>query len=191
MTGSGKTTFALRYLLNAPAAAYFIFDDLGRAATRLRIRPARTAREVEQALASRWVVFNPHTMFPGETKQAFRWFCSWIAHVAQRGPGRKLVMVDEVWQWQTPSGLSGEFARLVQAGREDGVELVLCTQLPHKLHAAVVGQAAEVVAFRLDERLALAKLAELGFRPAEVANLPLWHWIARNRLTGREIQGQT
>src|SRR4051812_40765518 len=100
MTGSGKSTFAYRYLLNAPAACRFLFDDLGRAATRLGARPCFTANELEAALATRWVIFNPHRMFEGNPKQAFLFFCDWVLNVSKRGPGKKLVLVDEIWQWQ-------------------------------------------------------------------------------------------
>ena len=62
MTGSGKTTFALRYLLNVSAACRFVFDDLGQVAARLRIPHASTSAELEAALSMRWVVFNPHLM---------------------------------------------------------------------------------------------------------------------------------
>ena len=86
MTGSGKTTFALRYLLNVPAACRFVFDDLGQVAARLGLRQAGTAAGLEAALASRWVVFNPHRMFPGQVVEAFAFFCQWaFAQLAQHG----------------------------------------------------------------------------------------------------------
>jgi hypothetical protein len=187
MTGSGKTTFALRYLLNAPVACRFIFDDLGRAATRLRIRPAFTARECEEALATRWVVFNPHRMFPGDTKNAFRWFCQWVFDCARRGGGKKLLLVDEVWQWQTNQEMPRELALCVQTGREEALELVCCTQLPHKVNASITGQSTELVCFRLGEPLALARVRELGADPGAVQALPLGAFMAWNRLTGGKI----
>jgi len=190
MTGSGKTTFALRYLLNAPAACRFIFDDLGRAATRLRIRPACTALEIEQALATRWVVFNPHRMFPGDTKNAFRWFCRWVYDASRRGPGKKLLLVDEVWQWQDNMQLPRELALCAQTGREENLELVCATQLPHKVNAAITGQSTELVAFRVCEPLALARVAELGADRAEVSGLPLGSFVSWNRLSGGKLAGK-
>jgi len=190
MTGSGKTTFSLRYLRACPAAARFIFDDLGRAATRLGIRPACTAREVELALHTRWVVFNPHRMFPGDTAAAFRWFCQWAYDASRRGPGKKLFLVDEVWQWCSPNSIPREFALVAQTGREEHLELVTCTQLPHKLHASITGQSTELVCFRLQEPLALARVRELGGYPEEVRQLRLGEFVSYNRLSGHRLRGR-
>lgn len=190
MTGSGKSTFAYRYLLNAPAACRFIFDDLGRAATRLGIAPVFTAAECEAALASQWVIFNPHRMFPGDTKAAFRWFCSWVYDCAQRGPGKKLLLVDEVWQWQNNLEIPRELALAVQTGREENLELVSATQLPHKINASITGQSTELVCFRLGEPLALARVRDLGANVEEVSALPLGQWVSYNRLTGGKMAGK-
>jgi len=190
MTGSGKSTFAFRYLLNAPVAARFIFDDLGRAASRLRIRPAFTANECESALATRWIVFNPHRAFPGDMKNAFRWFCQWTFDACRRGPGKKLLLVDEVWQWQNNMELPRELALCVQTGREEGLELICCTQLPHKVNAAITGQSTELVCFRLTEPLALARVRELGADSDEISKLPLGQFVSYNRLSGGIIRGK-
>jgi hypothetical protein len=190
MTGSGKTTFALRYLLNAPVACRFIFDDLGRAATRLRISPAYTAAELENALATRWVVFNPHRMFPGDTKSAFRFFCQWSYDASRRGPGKKLLHVDEVWQWQDNNQLPRELALVAQTGREEHLELVCATQLPHKVNASITGQSTELVCFRLQEPLALARVGELGGDRGAVSALPMGSFVSYNRLSGGNLAGK-
>lgn len=190
MTGSGKSTFALRYLLNAPAACRFIFDDMGRAATRLGIRPVYTANEVEDALSTRWVVFNPHRMFPGDTKSAFRWFCQWVYDASRRGPGKKLLHVDEIWQWQDNNQLPRELALAVQTGREENLELVCATQLPHKVNASITGQSTELVCFRLSEPLALARVGELGADRDAVAALPMGSFVSWNRLSSAKLAGK-
>ena len=87
MTGSGKTTFALRYLLNVPAACRFVF------------------------------------------------------------------------------------------------ELVTATQLPHKVNGSITGQATELVCFRLDERLALDTVEDLGADRAAVQALPLGSFVSWNRIS--------
>lgn len=193
MTGSGKTTFALRYLQHAPAACRFIFDDLGRAATRLGITPAYTAKECEAALSSRWVVFNPSRAFPGDYASAFRWFCHWCYLVSCRAPGKKFVHIDEVWQWQTNQGIPKELAMIAQTGREEHMELVLCTQMPHKVHASVTGQSTELVVFRLQEPLAVARAVELSsgkLTRERIETLPPGEWLAINRQTGGQLSGR-
>lgn len=190
MTGSGKSTFAFRYLLNAPAACRFIFDDLGRAASRLGIRPVYTAAEVEAALSTRWVVFNPHRMFPGDTKSAFRWFCQWTYDASRRGSGKKFLLVDEVWQWQDGLQMPRELSLVVQTGREENLELVCATQLPHKVNAAITGQSTEMVCFRLDEEKALTRIAELRGERDVIQNLPLGSFVSYNRITGAKLAGK-
>ena len=116
MTGSGKTTFALRYLLNVQAACRFVFDDLGQVSSRLKIPHASTAAEVEAALATRWVVFNPHRMFPGQVDAAFRWFCHWSFEASRRGPGKKVILLDEIWRFCSPQSIPRKLATLSQMG---------------------------------------------------------------------------
>lgn len=191
MTGSGKSTFAYRYLLNANCACRFIFDDLGRAAVRLKMRPAVTAQELEDALPSRWVIFNPHRMFPGDTRNAFRFFCKWVYDVSRRGPGKKLVLIDEVWQWQTAHQIPPELALCAQTGREENLELVLATQLPHRINASITGQSTELICFRLAERLALDCVSgDLGADRAAVEALPLGSFISWNRLAPGKLTGK-
>src|SRR6185436_659857 len=76
MTGSGKTTFELAFLLNAKPACRFIFDDLYRIAPRLKLSPCYTPAQLESALPSRWALFNPSRSFV-DLKAGFRWFCRW------------------------------------------------------------------------------------------------------------------
>ena len=78
-------------------------------------------------------------MFPGQTKQAFRWFCAWVYDVARRGPGKKFFHVDELWQWCTDEALPKELALVANTGREEHIELVTCTQHPHLVNEAITG----------------------------------------------------
>jgi hypothetical protein len=190
MTGSGKTTFALRYLLNVQAACRFIFDDQGQVSARLKLPHASTAAELEAALASRWVLFNPHRMFPGNVDGAFRFFCDWSYQASRRGPGKKVLLVDEVWRFQAPTSIPRELAVVAQMGRAENLELFTATQLPHKLHASILGGCTELVCFRLDEALALDKVQELGGRPEAVQALPLGSFIAWNRLSRASLSGK-
>jgi hypothetical protein len=190
MIGSGKTTFGLLALQNEAACCRFIFDDLGQASARLRRPHASTSAELEASLATQWSLFNPHRMFPGDLDGAFRFHCEWVFNCACRCPGRKVLMVDEAWRFQTPQGIPRELAMCTQAGRSEGLELMLLTQLPHKLHASVTGQATEIICFKLQEHLALDRVSELDIDPERVRTLNLGQYIARNRLTGRELTGR-
>ncbi len=190
MTGSGKTTFALRYLLNVSAACRFVFDDLGQVAARLRIPHASTSAELEAALSMRWVVFNPHLMFPGDQAAAFQFFCQWVFDASRRGPGKKIVLIDEVWKFCSPNGIPKELAQLAQMGRAENLELMTATQLPHKVHASITGQCTELVCFRVDEPLALNRVQECGGVADEVKSLPLGSFLSWNRLSGGRLAGK-
>jgi hypothetical protein len=190
MTGSGKTTFALRYLANVACACRFVFDDLGQVSARLKLDHASTATELEAALATRWVIFNPHRMFPGDAAAAFRFFCDWSFNAARRGPGKKVFLADEVWRWCSPQAIPRELAALAQMGRAENLELMTATQLPHKVNASITGQSTDLVCFRLDEPLGLSRVRELGGDPESAKTLPLGSWVSWNRLSGGKLAGR-
>ena len=112
------------------------------------------------------------------------------SHSMRRGVGKKLFLVDEVWQWQNNHEIPRELALCVQTGREENLELVTATQLPHKVNASVTGQCTELVCFRLGEPLALSRIKELGANPDEVRELPLGSYVAINRMTNGMLRGK-
>jgi hypothetical protein len=79
---------------------------------------------------------------------------------------------------------------VVQIGREENLELVCCTQLPHKVNASITGQSTELVCFRLGEPLALNRVKELGASATKIERLPLGKWISWNRLSGAKLAGK-
>jgi len=190
--GTGKTTFVLLYLLNAPGVACrFIFDDSGQAATRLKLKPCGTARQCEEALPSGWVCFNPHVMFPGaKLPDAFRWFCQWVMHASARGPGRKILFVDELWQWCDARTIPEELETIVRTGRVENLELVSCTHRPREYHVTVRSQATEFVAFNICEPAELVAIRPYWSGVDEAAALPRGEFIAVNRDTGGTLRGR-
>jgi hypothetical protein len=76
----------------------------------------------------------------------------------------------------------------VQTGREENLELVCATQLPHKVNASITGQSTELVCFRLCEPLALNRVKELGGDVSAVSALPLGQFVSYNRLSGGTIE---
>lgn len=196
MTGSGKTTLVIRYLLNSPAACYFIFDDLNRMWPRLKVQPCYTHKQLEASLPTRWSAYNPLRMFPGDTKAALRWWLKWVFHCASRGPGKKMVVIPEVWRHCNPDTIPTELALLAQAGRELHVELIVDTQRPEMLNDSLVGAATEWVCFRQASAAAL-RATEIALRttgnvydPAALRALPLGSFIGFNRLSGGTLAGR-
>src|SRR5207247_9739440 len=125
----------------------FFVDDGGRFSRRLLVTPAYTARQLEEALPTRWVIFNPFKLFPADYAAGFAWFCQWVYNCAGRGPGLKVLVVDELWQWADSRAIPRTLRLCTQAGRERGVQLLTGTQEPHRGNSSIVGQAAELVCF--------------------------------------------
>jgi hypothetical protein len=190
MTGSGKTTFGIRYLLNANPVCRFIFDDTGQMAARLRRPHASTANELEAALATRWVIYNPHRMFPGDTKRAFLFFCDWAFKVSMRGRGHKIFFADEIWRWQDRDAIPMELAKISQMGRVENLELVTLTQRPQKVNDSITGSATELVCFKLTESVQLRKISELGADAAAVSQLPLGKYFSHDCVHGGFVTGR-
>lgn len=190
MTGSGKTTFTIAYLLNVVCACRFLFDDGGRFSRRLGITPCYTAAQVEEALPGRWILFNPARMFPDDYAAGFAWFCQWVFNCAGRGPGLKVLCVDELWQWADSRQIPRTLRLCTQAGRERGIQLLTATQEPQKVNSSIIGQTAELVCFKLQEPKAWECIEALGARAQEIAALPLGSFVAYNRLSGARLKGR-
>lgn len=200
MTGSGKTTFVNRYLLNDDSAACrFLYDDLNRMWPRLRLRCAYSQADLEASLALRWSAFNPLRMlahFKGDPKLAFRWWCRWVFSAASRGPGKKMVVIPEVWRHCNEDSIPMELATLLQAGRELGIECIVDTQRPERLNGSIVGAITELVCFRQMSGEAIRAtermLYDAGIQPPreKLTALPLGSFIAFNRLSGGQLAGK-
>ena len=201
MTGSGKTTFVLRLMLNSATACNFVFDDENRTAPRLNLKPCYTANELENALATRWVVFNPSKMFtPNDSdrdlfatkRRAFRWFCHWMFQVCGRGPGEKIISLPEIWRFCTPDSIPPEFAMLMQMGRELNTHVVCDTQHPERMNASILGATTELVCFKLLGPVSesLKAVEKIGAQSEHVAALELGSFIAYNRLSGTMAAGK-
>ena len=212
MTGSGKTTFIIRLILNAlavqrcnptPAACVFIFDDEVRTSPRLGINAITTEHGFESAMSRRVVAFNPVTMFtPNESdrdlfatkRRAFRWFCTKVYEVCQWGPGQKIISIPEIWRFCTPDSIPMEFARLMQMGRELNTHVICDTQHPERVNQSVLGASTELVCFKLlgPESDALRAIGKLGADAAIIGamDFPKGRFIAYNRLTGGKVSGK-
>ena len=198
MTGSGKTTFGIKYLLNAPAAVYLIFDFNERIGPRLPFPSCYTENELGAAIPSRWVIFNPKRMFPGaafDKKQgtaALRYFAKFAREVAKSGRGKKFFYVPELWMFCNDDSIPTELALLCQDGRQDEVEVVIDTQRPELINGSIMGACTELICFRLQELDALRTIGKYGMDKDAVSKLPIGHpnarYIALNRLSGGTVE---
>lgn len=190
-SGSGKTEFALRYLVNSAAVVRFVFDPDGQMSARLNLDAASTPEELEEDLASGWVVFDPTAMFTGRRADALRFFSRWAWTASERGPGRKILLVDEVWKYCNPQGIPQELAECVQDGRVRGLEMVVATQTPNRLHASIANEVTELVSFRLGADSVADAIRQYGADPARVMRLAPGQFVAWNiEEGGAELAGR-
>lgn len=198
MTGSGKTTHALATLKETPAVCRFIFDDRGLMAKRLKVKPCFDAEDLEGALATGFVAFYPHQMFPPSMtdkklradQKAFRFFCEWAYYASRRGPGKKFFVTDELWQYCTRNVIPWQLDAISRMGREENLELMVCTQTPRLTPENIIGQLTDVYAFKLDAALDLDFMAKNFPIPvAEIKNLDMGEYIHWNKLSNKISRG--
>jgi len=191
ISGTGKTTFALKYLVNDRALhARFCWDADGQIADRLGLPQAQSAEECEAALEDGWVVFNPDVMFPGRHADGFAWFCAWTYAAAERHGGKKVLLVDEVWRYCSTSTIPRPLAEVIQTGRVRGLSCMFATQRPNRINEAILNEVSEMVAFRLQGPNALRVVSDLGINSDEVAALPPGRYVALNTESGSVARGE-
>ena len=186
-SGTGKTTYALKFVTHAQARTVFLFDAEGEFSQRLQVAPARTVYELDQAIASGWVCFDPHIMFPGELESALEYFSKLTLRAAAMLPGRKLFVVDELGQYVGGSTIPKPLKKLVQSGRRSGVDGVFMAQQPNDLHNTIRCQLSEVVCFQLIDDTALEFPKKFGFDIEAVRALKPFEFICRNN-RGAEVR---
>lgn len=148
-SGSGKSTFAIRYLLNGKFSCRFIFDPRGEYALRFNRRACRTVEELRASIPTGFVIFDPHGIYPGDTKKAHADFCEFAWTTSERIPGQKILFSDEVWKDTSPNFISKPFASILMDGRKNGIGALLTTHRPNRLNDAIAGEVTELVAFKL------------------------------------------
>ena len=198
LSGYGKNTFALRYLVNAELSARFIFDpdpgegnpDVGEFSDRLQLQPTVTPYELSLHLVRGWVVFDPHALFTGKPAEALNFFCDWAYEKSLALPGEKALVVDEVWKYCNSQTIPAGVRNVALSGRKPRLQLYVLTQEPNKLNSTFQGAMSECVCFRLQGEKQLRFAADFGFNPDEVANLDPLHFVARNLDTRGELRGK-
>ncbi len=187
-SGTGKTTYALKFVARAPARCVFLFDAEGEFAERMKIPPARTTWELDAAIRTGWVCFDPHTMFPGRLEEGLDYLARLALAASARLPGRKFFVVDELGRYVTGCVVPQPLKVLVQTGRRYGLDGIFIGQQPNELHNTIRCQLTEVVCFQLMDDRALDFPKAFGFDPEAIRSLAPYHYICRNN-RGGETRG--
>jgi DNA helicase HerA-like ATPase len=188
---SGKTTFAVRYLLNERGLARrYILDPDGEMSERLRLPLARRPCELDQGAFDGWLCFDPSEMFSGRPEAALRFFCDWSFAVNAKLGGRGVLVIDEVWRYCSPNSVPPELANVFQTGRKAGLEGMFLTQRPNRLNGTVWNEATEIVSFRIKEAAGLDVLEKNGLPAEQVRALPPGTFLAVNDQSDAPFRGQ-
>lgn len=187
-SGTGKTTYALKFVANAKARCVFLFDAEGEFSESMKLAPARTTFELDMAIAAGWVCYDPHIMFPGRLEAALEFFAKLALAAAGRMQGRKFFVVDELGRYLTGTSVPQPLKTLVQTGRRHGLDGVFIAHQPNELHNTVRCQLSEVVCFQLTDETALEFPRRFGFDVEAVRNLGPHHYICRNN-QGGQVEG--
>ena len=191
VSGAGKSTFALRYLL-ADQSQQFIFDHRAEFTERLRLPACRSFEELQTAVDQRRrvIMFDPCEEFTGDLWGAFDFFTNWTFQIADALPGRKLLVADELQAIiDNHKPLPWGMAATVEMGRKAQLDFLGCSLSYNEIHNVIRTQATEIVAFRQGDDLGTAALRSKGFDEAKLANLPLLSYLARDLRTGTETAG--
>lgn len=184
-SGSGKSTYAMKFLAHAPARCVFLFDAEGEFAEVMHLAPSRTTYELDAAVETGWVCFDPHTLFPGNAENALEFFARFTLAASARLQGRKLFAVDELGRYTGGSNVGKYLKTLVQSGRRCGVDGVFIGQQPNELHNTIRCQLSEVVCFQLTDETALEFPKAFGFDPEAIRAVQPFRFICRNNRGGQ------
>lgn len=195
--GSGKTTWAARYLRSTPFQARFIFDPIGSLSRYLGVQRCQTEAQLVAALRSGWASYDPAGMFPSDYEAGSAWFADWSFRWSERLSGRKAWACDELWRFMTSTKLPAEIRTVMLAGRNYGMDFVAITHRPTDLHPQIRPQIDLVAAFSTTLDGEAARYLEArGFdldrlrrlRPAKLRQPPCGEFVVRN-LNGAEYSG--
>lgn len=192
---SGKTSFAIRYLLNARhVSCRFIFDPDGPPdsyAARLKLKPCGTPLEMEVGIRQGWCCYDPEPIYGFDTEAALKSFCVVALEFSAALPGRKLIVIDEIWRHISPRQIPGELLEVIKNGRKVGLQLVFLSHEPREVNETFLAEATEIVCFRLKGLNSIGKLDDYSFPfKDELPNLPKGHFIGWNALSGGVRRGK-
>ena len=192
-SGTGKSTAAVNLLGYGNYTCRFIFDPRDdEMSIRFQRRTCRVPAELKAAISTGWVIFNPHTMYPGNPEKAFAEFCEWQWTVSGKLPGQTLFYVDEVWRYCSPHFRAKPFAVQLMDGRKSGTGTLLTTHSPHRMNEAIISEATELVSFHLrgERKLDYLRRNCDEFPVDKLPALPPFHYIAQNLESGRLATGK-
>lgn len=189
-SGYGKSQYQIRAALASPARLKFVFDHKHEFATLAGSDQCRTFDEIEAAVPSGWVVFNPHHLFPGELTQGFNFFADFAWQFSEGIGFEKLFVADEL-SLLTEGGNPPELCRLMEDGRSVRLDCLMTSHGANSLHNRIRGQFTEIVSFFQRSEPAIEVMEkEFDFDGEVLRSLDRGEFCAQNLETGRFVGGR-
>lgn len=184
-SGYGKSQYQLRLALASRAHYKFVFDHKREFETLAGAIPCSTTAEIDAAVPTGWIVFNPHRLFPGKLPEAFDFFCDYSWQCAEALGHTKLFVADEL-ALLTEGSKPQPLCRIMEDGRSVALDCAMTSHGPNALHNRIRTQFTEIVTFCQKSAPALEVMErEYNFDPLKVSGLDRGEFIAQNLETGR------
>jgi hypothetical protein len=113
-----------------------------------------------------------------------------VWHRAQRGPGKKVLFVDELWRFVNAQQLPTELKKVARMGRAENLELLTATQHPRDYHRNIRAEVTEWVCFQTTEPDDLDAARPYFGGVDCVTALARGSFISYNRESGAELWGK-
>lgn len=197
-SGSGKTTYLIRFVEHAPDyGTVFLFDHKGEFEERMGIVPCRSIDECEERLkkGEKYISYFYADDYPGDSASAFQFYCDWTyaitrARVEAGFGGASLFACDEVNRFTGTSDLGFAFGQLIEDGRLWGLDFAGTSHAANQIHNRLRMQLSEIVAMRTIDKRPLGFLEECGFDTTRVQELPIGAFITRDLNTDTFTEGK-
>jgi hypothetical protein len=184
-SGSGKSTYQIRYVLNGNYDRIFIFDHKNEFEERMRVVPCYSLDECTESLkrGDRFVSYMYAEEFPGDSETAFQVYCEWcyeICKILNTDGKKSLFACDEVNRFTGTSEMGWSFRQLIEDGRLQGLDFCGTSHAANQIHNRLRLQLTEIVALRTHDPRPLAFLEENGFDVEEVKSLPIGSFVLKD-----------
>jgi hypothetical protein len=183
-SGFGKSQYQIRAALGASQRTKFVFDHKDEFAVLAGAEQCSTPEEIEAALETGWVVYNPRVMWPGRLPEAFAWFCDFAWTVSEQIGFPKLIVADEL-KLLTEGQAPVELCRVMEDGRSVALDVLFTSHNANGLHNRLREQFTEIVTFYQRSGPAVEIMEkEFGFDAVAIGNLQRGEFIAQDMETG-------
>lgn len=190
-SGTGKSTYNLRYIIGSHHDRVFIYDHQGEFAERLHLLPVYDMNSFrERAKTERLLAFDYSKNYEGQLEEAFDMFCDNVFDLCKRylepQNVESLFVCDEVSKVSTTAECPKPLKNIMQTGRRYNLDSALMSQQPNRIHNEMREQVTELVMFNLIDVNSLKFVKQMGLDEQPIIQLRELEYICFNLKDGTE-----